>query len=161
MFRQPKRKQIITIIAAMFCWNINVFLASDWPSSFVLFYMFWRLICFWSYRNIYSSLQDIIFKYFELCYNWQCRANIRIYSDIQIFVYKYWIFEYEYWKFDFSNIFVFIFGQKLSFVKGEYSNIFGYSNVCLRILDIRIRISEIWLSEYIRIRVRSKNQYSP
>jgi hypothetical protein len=40
----------------------------------------------------------------------QCRANIQIYSDIRIFVYKYWIFKYEYFKFDFSNIFVFIFG---------------------------------------------------
>ena len=69
----------------------------------------------------------------------QCRANI------WIFVSEYWIFEYEYWKFDFSNIFVFIFGQKLSFVKGEYSNIFGYSNFCLWILDIRIQIYKIWL----------------
>jgi hypothetical protein len=73
----------------------------------------------------------------------QCRVNIRIYSDIQIFVYNYWIFEYEYWKFDFSNIFVFIFGQNLSFVKAEYSNIFEYLNVCLQIPDIQIRISEI------------------
>ena len=28
-------------------------------------------------------------------------------------------------------------------VKGEYLNIFGYSNICLRILDIRIQISMI------------------
>ena len=56
----------------------------------------------------------------------QCRANIRIYSDIRIFVSDYSIFEYEYWKFDFSNIFVFIFDHKLCF---EYlSPNTGYSN---------------------------------
>ena len=47
------------------------------------------------------------------------------------------IFEYKYWIYDFSNIFVFIFGQKLSFAKGKYSNIFRYSNICLQILDLR------------------------
>ena len=63
-------------------------------------------------------------------YSQQCRANIQIYSEIriyleiQIFVSRYCIFEYEYRKFDFSNIF--IFDQKLAFVKGEYSNIFVY-----------------------------------
>jgi hypothetical protein len=40
------------------------------------------------------------------------RANILIYSNIQIFVSEYWIFEYEYQKFDFPNIFVF--GQKIN-----------------------------------------------
>jgi hypothetical protein len=59
----------------------------------------------------------------------QCRVNIHIYSDIQIFISKYWIFEYEYYKFDFLNIF--IFDQTLSLVKGEYLNILGYSDTCL------------------------------
>jgi hypothetical protein len=68
----------------------------------------------------------------------QCRTNIRIYSDIRIFVSEYWIFEYEYQNFDFSNIFIFVFDQKLCFVKGEYTSIFVYSKICLRILDIRI-----------------------
>ena len=43
-----------------------------------------------------------------------CWANIRIHSDIQILVSEYWIFEYEYCKFDFSNILVFVFGQKIN-----------------------------------------------
>ena len=86
----------------------------------------------------------------------QFRANIRIYSDIRIFVSEYLIFKYEYWKFDCSNIFIFIFDQKLCFVEGEYTNIFGYSNICLRILDIRIQILEIWLFEFIHIRFDQK-----
>ena len=70
-------------------------------------------------------------------------------------------YSYEYAKFEFSNIFIFIFDQKLSFVKGEYSNKFRYWNICLRILGIQIQISEIWLFKYIRIHLRSRNQYSP
>ena len=62
----------------------------------------------------------------------QFRANIRIYSDIRIFVYEYLIFEYEYWKVDLLDIFVFEFGQKLSLV-----------NISLRILGFLIRILEI------------------
>ena len=41
-------------------------------------------------------------------------------------------------------------------VLGEYLNIFGYLNICLKIFDIRIRILEILLIEYIHIRIRSK-----
>ena len=39
-------------------------------------------------------------------------------------------------------------------VLGEYSNIFGYLNISLRILDIWIWILEIWLFEYIHHRCR-------
>jgi hypothetical protein len=37
-----------------------------------------------------------------------------------------------------------------------YSNIFGYSIICLWIMDIQIWILEIWLFKYIRIHIRSK-----
>ena len=53
------------------------------------------------------------------------------------------------WKFDFSNTIVFC--QKLSFVKREYYNKFGHSNMYLLPLDIHIRISEMGLLEYFPI----------
>ena len=43
-----------------------------------------------------------------------------------------------------------------SSVGAKYSNIFRYSNICLRILDIRIRILEIGLFEYIHLRIPSQ-----
>ena len=57
--------------------------------------------------------------------------------------------------------YIYIFDQKMSFVKGKHSNIFRYSNICLGILDIRIGMLEFWTSEYMHICIRSKNQYSP
>ena len=75
-------------------------------------------------------------------------SNIRV-RILNIRISEIWLFEYIH----------FCIHSKLSLVKGEYSNIFGYSNICLRILDIRIRILEILLSECIRIHIRSKKLF--
>ena len=73
----------------------------------------------------------------------QCVTNIRIYSNIQIFSTKYWIFEYEYWNFQ-QRIY-----SDIRIIDQWYSNIWLFEYFCKFTLfhSLKLYLKQLW-SDY-------------